>query len=97
MSQLEWWTSIGGGNDNGCWSSRYCLYYWYCWYSDGWRCGRYCWYGGAALSKLVCAIGLADGTDLNALDGDTVGMAVGAALDVLDGDTMCVEVGVALG
>ena len=90
--ELEWWTSIGGGNDNGSWSSRYCLYYWYCWYSDGWRCGRYCWYGGAALGKLVCTIGLADGTDLNALDGDTVGMAVGAALDVLDGDTMCVEV-----
>jgi hypothetical protein len=65
--------------------------------SDGWQCGRYCWYGGAALSKLVCAIGLADGTDVNALDGDTVGMAVGAALDVLDGDTMYVEVGVALG
>ena len=59
--------------------------------------GRYCCYGKAALGKLVCAIGLADGTDLNALDGDTVGMAVGAALDVLDGDTMCVEVGVALG
>ena len=94
MSQLERWTSIGGGNDDGCWSSRYCLYYWY---SDSWRCGHNCWYGGAALSKLVCAIGLADGADVDALDGDTVGMAVGAALDVLDGYTMYVEVGVALG
>jgi hypothetical protein len=47
--------------------------------------------------QLVCAIGLADGTDLDALDGDTVCVAVGVALGklvhTLDGDTVCVEVG----
>ena len=98
MSQLERWTSIGGGNDDGCWSSRY---FWYGWYGDGWRCGRYCCYGGAALGKLVCAIGLADGTDVDALGGDTVCVEVRAALgklvDALDEDTVCLEVGAALG
>ncbi len=90
MSQLERWTSIGGGS---CCSSRFC---WCSLYCDGWRCGRYCWYGGAALGKLVCAIGLADGTDVDALDGDTVCVEVGAALGKLihelDRDTVCVEV-----
>ena len=56
---------------------------------------------GAAMGKLVCAIVLADGTDVNALDGDTVCVAVGAALsklaNLLDGDTVCVVVGIALG
>jgi hypothetical protein len=94
MSQLERWTSIGGGNDDGCWSR-------YGWYGDGWRYGRYCCYGGAALGKLVCAIGLADGTDVDALGGDTVCVEVRAALgklvDALDEDTVCLEVGAALG
>jgi hypothetical protein len=56
---------------------------------------------GAAMGKLVCAIGLADGTDLDALDGDTVcvgvGVALGKLVHALDGDTVCVEVGAALG
>jgi hypothetical protein len=51
--------------------------------SDGWRCGRYCWYGGAALGKLVCAIGLADGTDVDALNGDTDCVEVERALGKL--------------
>ena len=38
------------------------------------------------------------GTDVDALDGDTVCMEVGVALGKLvDGDTVCVEVGAALG
>ena len=34
---------------------------------------------GAAQDKLICAIGLAVGTDVDALDGDTVCVEVGAA------------------
>ena len=56
---------------------------------------------GAAMGKLVCAIGLADGTDLDALDGYTVcvevGVALGKLVHALDGDKVCVEVGAALG
>ena len=44
---------------------------------------------GAAQGKLICAIGLAVGTDVDALDGDTVCVEVGAALGKLvDGDTI---------
>ncbi len=47
---------------------------------------------GAAMGKLVCAIGLADGTDLDALDGDTVcvevGVALGKLVQALEGDTV---------
>ena len=47
---------------------------------------------GAAQGKLICAIGLAVGTDVDALDGDTVCVEVGAALGklviALDGDTI---------
>ena len=91
LSLLERWTSIGGGSDDGCWSSRYC---WCSLYCDGWRCGRYCWYGGVALGKLVCAIELADGTDVTVCV--EVGAALGKLIHALDRDTVCVEVGATL-
>jgi hypothetical protein len=57
---------------------------------------------GATQGRLVCARGLADGTDVGELDADTVCMKVGAALGKLGNalggdDKICVEVGAALG
>jgi hypothetical protein len=50
---------------------------------------------GAAQGRLVCAIGLADGTDVDALDADTVCVGVVAALgmlvNALDGDMVCLH------
>ena len=38
---------------------------------------------GAAMGKLVCAIGFANGTDVDTLVGDTVCVEVGAAMGKL--------------
>ena len=50
---------------------------------------------GAAQGRLVCAIGLADGTDVDAFNTNKVCMEVGAALGMLvnafDGDMVCLH------
>ena len=77
MSLLERWTSIGGGSDDGCWSS------WYCWcslYCDVWRTDLVDALDGDTVSVEV---GAALGKLIHALDRDTVCVEVGAALGKL--------------
>ena len=49
----------------------------------------------AAQGRLVSAIGLADGTDVDALDADTVcvevGVVLGKLVNALDGDMVCLH------